>query len=101
MTVFVVQNPDKKKNIISATEYGKLDFILSEAENIMYTPVVTTSRIRHTLRNFNEDDYLLLIGDPVAIGVAVHFALLTNGNKAKILKWDNREFKYYPIQLET
>ena len=67
----------------------------------MYTPVVTTSRIRHTLRNFNEDDYLLLIGDPVAIGVAVHFALLTNGNKAKILKWDNREFKYYPIQLET
>ena len=101
MTVFVVQNPDKKKNIISATEYGKLDFILSEAENIMYTPVETTSRIRHTLRNFNEDEYLLLIGDPVAIGVAVHFALLLNRNKAKILKWDNREYKYYSMELET
>jgi hypothetical protein len=101
MAVFVVQNPDKKKNIISATEYGELEFILPESENIMYTPAVTISRIRHTLRNFNEKDYLLLIGDPVAIGVAVHFALLLNGNKAKILKWDNREFKYYPIQLET
>ena len=101
MTVFVVQNPDKKKNIISATEYGELEFILSESENIMYTPAATVSRIRHTLQNFNEKDYLLLIGDPVAIGVAVHFALLLNGNKAKILKWDNREFKYYPIHLET
>ena len=74
---------------------------MSESENIMYTPAATVSRIRHTLRNFNEKDYLLLIGDPVAIGVAVHFALLLNGNKAKILKWDNREFKYYPIHLET
>ena len=101
MTVFVVQKPDKKKNILSATEYGELDFILSDTENIMYTPVSTISRIKHPLRNFNEEDYLLLIGDPVAIGVAVHFALLLNGNKAKILKWDNREYKYYSMKLET
>ena len=101
MTVFVVQKPDKKKNILSATEYGELDFILSETENIMYTPVSTISRINPTLRNFSEEDYLLLIGDPVAIGVAVHFALLLNGNKAKILKWDNREYKYYSMKLET
>ena len=101
MTVFVVQKPDKKKNILSATEYGELDFILSETENIMYTPASTISRIKHTLRNFNEKDYILLIGDPVAIGVAVHFALLLNGNKAKILKWDNREYKYYSMELET
>ena len=67
----------------------------------MYTPVSTISRIKHTLRNFSEEDYLLLIGDPVAIGVAVHFALLLNGNKAKILKWDNREYKYYSMKLET
>ena len=98
MTVFVVQKPDKKKNILSATEYGELDFILSETENIMYTPVSTISRIKHTLRNFSEEDYLLLIGDPVAIGVATHFALLSNKNSAKILKWDNREYKYYSIK---
>ena len=67
----------------------------------MYTPVSTISRIKHTLRKFSEEDYLLLIGDPVAIGVAVHFALLLNGNKAKILKWDNREYKYYSMKLET
>lgn len=100
MTVFVVEKPDKKKNIQSATEYGELDFILSESENVLYAPVVTVSRIKHTLRNFNEKDYLLLIGDPVAIGIAVHFALLFNKNRAKLLKWDNREYKYYSIQLE-
>jgi len=36
MTVYVVQRPDKKKNIMSAKEYGDLEFILSESDNFMY-----------------------------------------------------------------
>jgi len=101
MTVYVVQKPDKKKNILSATEYGELTFILSEEDNIMYEPEIVISEIKDSLQNFNDDDYLLLIGDPVAIGVATHFALLSNKNSAKILKWDNREYKYYSIKLEV
>jgi hypothetical protein len=101
MTVYVVQKPDKKKNILSATEYGQLNFILSEDENIMYEPESVISEIKNSLQNFSDDDYLLLIGDPVAIGVATHFALLSNKNNAKILKWDNREYKYYSIKLEV
>jgi hypothetical protein len=101
MTVYVVQKPDKKKNILSATEYGELNFILSEEDNIMYEPESVTSEIKDSLQNFSDDDYLLLIGDPVAIGVATHFALLSNENSAKILKWDNREYKYYSIKLEV
>jgi hypothetical protein len=101
MTVYVVQKPDKKKNIMSAKEYGDLDFILSEEDNIMYEPEIVTSEIKDSLQNFSDADYLLLIGDPVAIGVATHFALLSNKNNAKILKWDNREYKYYSIQIEV
>ena len=101
MTVYVVQKPDKKKNILSATEYGELNFILSEDENIMYEPEVVASEIKNSLQDFSDEDYLLLIGDPVAIGVAPHFALLSNKNSAKILKWDNREYKYYSIKLEV
>ena len=101
MTVYVVQKPDKKKNILSATEYGELDFILSASDNIMYDPEMVTSNIRDSLLLFDDYDYLLLIGDPIAIGIATHFALLNNKKRAKILKWDNREYKYYTIQLEV
>ena len=47
MTVFVVQKPDKKKNILSATEYGELDFILSEKGPcvVEINPRLTTSYI--------------------------------------------------------
>ena len=52
MTVYVVQKPDKKKNILSATEYGQLNFILSEDENIMYEPESVISEIKNSLQNF-------------------------------------------------
>tara|TARA_R110000824_G_scaffold85973_3_gene213149 strand:+ start:1882 stop:2187 length:306 start_codon:yes stop_codon:yes gene_type:complete len=101
MTVYVVQKPDKKKNIMSAKEYGELRFILNESENILYNPEQVISLIEDSLSLFDEKDYLLLIGDPIAIGIATHFALLSNFKRVKILKWDNREYKYYSIQLEV
>jgi|TARA_R110000772_G_scaffold254386_1_gene370355 hypothetical protein len=101
MTVYVVQKPDKKKNIMSAKEYGELQFILNESENILYNPEQVISLIEDSLSLFDEKDYLLLIGDPIAIGIATHFALLSNYKRVKILKWDNREYKYYSIQLEV
>ena len=101
MTVYVVQKPDKKKNIMSAKEYGELRFILNESENILYNPEQVISLIEDSLSLFDEKDYLLLIGDPIAIGIATHFALLSNFKRVKILKWDNREYKYYSIQIEV
>ena len=101
MTVYVVQKPDKKKNIMSAKEYGDLEFILSESDNFMYDPTVVSSIVEDSLQSFSDEDFLLLIGDPIAIGIATHFALLSNFKRVKILKWDNREYKYYSIQLEV
>jgi len=100
MTVFVVQEPDANKNILSASDFGELEFVLPARENMMYSPAPTVSRIKHALRNFTDEDYLLLIGDPAAIGVAVHIALNNNRQKAKLLKWDKREYRYYPVEVE-
>ena len=86
MTVFVIQEPDANKNILSASDFGELEFVLPARENMMYSPAPTVARIKHALRNFADEDYLLLIGDPAAIGVAVHIALQNNRQKAKLLK---------------
>ena len=39
MAVYVVQKPDERQNILSATEYGELVFILEDNKsNMMFSP---------------------------------------------------------------
>ena len=99
MTVYVVQEPDSSKNILSASDLGTLEFILPARENMMFSPTPTITRIKKALKEFNDEDFLLLIGDPAAIGVAVHIALQNNRQKARLLKWDKREYRYYPVEV--
>ena len=101
MTVYVVQKPDSKKNIVSAAKYGDFELILDHKPDLMFSPVPTIAKIRKKLQSFSDDDYLLLIGDPAVIGICVHYALLNNGGKANLLKWDNREFIYYNLEVNT
>ena len=55
--------------------------------------------IAETTIAFNENDHLLLTGDPAIIGVACSIVSdITNG-KYKLLKWDKQERKYYPIAI--
>ena len=99
MTVYVVQEPDSSKNILSASDFGVLEFILPARENMMFSPAPTITRIKKALKEFNDEDFLLLIGDPAAIGVAVHIALQNNRQRAKLLKWERREYRYYPVEV--
>jgi hypothetical protein len=101
MTVYVVQKPDAKKNIISAAKFGEFEVVLDNTPDMIFSPGPTVAKVRTKLRNFCDDDYLLLIGDPAIIGICVHYALLANGGRANLLKWDNREFIYYNIEVNT
>ena len=99
MTVYVVQKPSANKNILSAAKYGEFEFILGDFPDLMFSPGPTVSMVRKKLKDFSDDDYLLLIGDPAAIGICVHYALHNNTGRAKLLKWDNRDYKYNIIEV--
>ena len=99
-TVYIVQKPDEKKNIISAQAFGELKFILPEKTNLMWNPQETISIIKDDLRFFNDNDHLLLIGDPAVIGICTAVAAEYNCGRVNFLKWDNREFKYYALGVE-
>lgn len=100
MTVYAIQEV-KGKNLLAATEYGELKFLLPPTENIMFDAVPALKRIRSGLEDFTSEDYLLLIGDPIAIGIATYYAAIYNSKAAvRFLKWDNREYKYYPVEVE-
>ena len=103
--VYVIQEiPGTKEgkpkiNIIGASQYGKLNFLLPELSQIIFSPGPLIFKLREKLKNFSQIDYLLLTGDPAIIGVACSIVSdMTNG-KFNLLKWDKQERKYYPIEI--
>jgi hypothetical protein len=97
--VFVIQN-DPAKNISCAEKYGEVVSLLPHGSNITFSAGAITQRLRSLLSNFCDADYLLLIGDPVAIGIAVAVACSWNRGRAKLLKWDRQEHIYYPVSVD-
>ncbi len=88
-----------KINIIGAQKYGDFKFLLPEFSQMIFSPGPLVYKLRQGLKNFKEDDHLLLTGDPALIGVACSIVSdITNG-KYNLLKWDKQERKYYPISI--
>ena len=88
-----------KFNIMGASQYGKLEFLLPELSQIIFSPGPLIFKLRAGLKKFNSKDYLLLTGDPAIIGVACSIVSdMTNG-KYNLLKWDKQEKRYYPIEI--
>jgi hypothetical protein len=52
------------------------------------------------LEDYGDDDYLLLVGDPVAIGVAVAVAALANEGHVRMLRWRGRIHRYEAVTLD-
>ena len=98
MTVYVIQEMPYK-DILSAEAYGKLVSIIEPGYQLYISPKPIVEKVREALKNFNNDDYLLLIGDPSIIGVACSIASDINMGRYKVLKWDRREERYYPIEF--
>ena len=98
MTVYVIQEMPYK-DVLSAEEYGNLKSVIEPGLQLILSPDPITNKIKKVLKDFNDDDYLLLIGDPSIIGIACAVAANYNRGRFKCLKWDKREFKYYPIEV--
>jgi hypothetical protein len=96
--VYVVQET-LGKNLLSAVEYGELKVLLPSGQ-ITLSPGPSVFRLRKKLTDFNDDDYLLLIGDPIAIALAAMVAASINQGKVNFLKWDKQERKYFPVKSD-
>ena len=93
------QSGSPKINIMGASKYGEFKFLLPEFSQIIFSPGPLIFKLRKSLKDFSEGDYLLLTGDPAIIGVACSIVSdMTNG-KYKLLKWDKQERKYYSIDI--
>ena len=88
-----------KIDITPALKYGEIKILFPRLKQMQFTPGPMVMEIKNSLKDFTADDYLLLYGDPEIIGVVCAVASdITNG-KFKLLKYDRRQFSYYPIEL--
>ena len=88
-----------KINILGAAEYGTFKFLLPELSQMIFSPGPLIFKLRKGLKDYTNEDFLLLTGDPAIIGVACSIVSdMTNG-KFNLLKWDKQERKYYPIHI--
>jgi hypothetical protein len=89
-----------KINIIGATQYGELKFLLPEFSQIIFSPRPLIIKLKNLLKDFKSKDYLLLIGDPSIIGVSCAIVSEITNGKFNLLKWDKQERRYYPIKID-
>ena len=98
MTVYVLQ--EMGRNIRSAEKFGDLKICLPDNRQMILSSGPLTFKLQQELKDFNDNDYLLLIGDPAIIAVAGAIASENNNGRFKVLKWDRNEMKYYDIEID-
>lgn len=97
--VYVVQE-SPGKNLVAAQSFGELETLLTQDRQIAFNSQPVVRALRTKLRQFSDHDYILCIGDPAAIGIAIAIACLFNEGRCKLLKWDRQSTSYYPVSFD-
>lgn len=82
-------------DLTPAAVYGELTVLIT-AEKLPLTPAPIVRELRRKLEGFCDQDYLLAVGDPVAIAIAAAVAAEFNNGKVPMLKWDREARRYIP-----
>ena len=86
-------------SVLAAEDYGKIVILFDSGSQIMFSPQPAIRKLKRKLRDFNDEDHLLMMGDPAAMGIACCIAAEMNRGKFKILKWDKLQKRYYSVQV--
>lgn len=107
MTVFVIQQQMRLDSVTGnlvprftsidkALRFGKIEFLLSPSAS-PFAPALVLGDLHEKLRNFNDKDCLLLIGNPVLIGMATAIAGHYNQGRVRFLQWSGRHSEYTEV----
>jgi hypothetical protein len=89
--VFVVY-ADERKNMKDAERFGRLRDVFSSVGRNYNTPRMI-EHARRTFEDWQEGDYLLLVGDPALCGLCM--ALVSERDDViNTLSWDRNDFQY-------
>lgn len=97
--VFATQESGRH-NLSHAMEFGDLEVLTERDFPSFRGGDDMAHQIHEKLSYFiPEQDYLLLVGDPIIMGIAFA-ALASRGTKSiRVLKWDRQATRYIPIHV--
>lgn len=85
-------------DLSAAEEYGQLRFLLSP--NARPTnPQPLALDLHSKLCDYTEDDYLLLVGNPILIGMTAAVAAYYTDGRVNFLQWHGRERRYVAVAV--
>lgn len=84
-------------NVQPAERFGELITLLPPNASQLHTAPLAQA-IREKMRDVNEQDWLLALGDPSLIGVASALMVRKTG-KLRMLKWDRRTGDYLTVEV--
>ena len=97
-TVYVTQD-SPGKNLVPAQKYGTLKVLLTPAD-IKKGPSFMAVKLYRLLEDITPFDSVLLIGDPIAIGLTMHIALHNTHGIVNVLRWDRQTYEYDKLVAE-
>lgn len=89
------------RNVVGARKWGKIETIFGPHENVGFSTDWAQKRISDRMEevNFSSEDFLLLAGDPIIIGIAFATAAARTEGIVNCLKWDKQERAYYEVAV--
>lgn len=110
MTVYVVQahrryNKDTGEyedvhDLSPAAEFGELRYLLTPTAAPWDTDSILAD-LWDGLGSFSDGDYLLMVGNPVLVGLATAVASEVSGGRINFLQWSGRERSYTPVSAQV
>jgi len=102
--VYVITNQKNKfgayRDLSDAERFGTPIIMFERPDQIQVNSARFISMEEKKLQNFTKNDYLLLMGDPVLIGIVCAVAAKVTNNNFKVLKYMREEGIYIPITIE-
>lgn len=88
-----------RDSLTEAAVYGDIE-ILHTGNSVGIALAPTIAQFKTALRNFDDEDYILPVGDPVLIGIASVCAAQANRGQLKFLRWDRQTRNYIKVEAK-
>mgnify|MGYP001208089474 FL=1 len=102
--VFITTNQKTKmggyRDVSDCERFGTPTVLFENPRQVQVNSIRFVGIVEQKLKDFTSEDFLLLMGDPVLIGICCTVAAKKTNNKFKVLKWDREQSIYIPIIIE-
>lgn len=108
MTVYAVQRQKKWSSehrdyrfifdLASTDDFGELCELLP-ADMTPFRPLQALEALHEKLQDFSDNDYLLMIGNPILMGMAFTVAASYNHGRVRALQWNRKKQRYIEIKI--